>query len=43
MSRITIRKLDLAGKELFAYDGVVVERTPTSVTLEATFTRYDRL
>ena len=40
---ITIRKLDLAGQEVYAYPGQVLERTATSVTLEAFFSRYDRL
>lgn len=40
---ITIRKLNLAGQEVFAYSGEVVARTPTSVVVEALFTRYDRL
>lgn len=43
MSPITVRKLDLAGKELFAYAGNVLARTPNSVTVEAFFSRYDRL
>jgi predicted RNA-binding protein associated with RNAse of E/G family len=40
---ITIRKLDLAGVETFAYSGGVVSRTPTSVVVEAHFSRYERL
>jgi predicted RNA-binding protein associated with RNAse of E/G family len=39
----TIRKLDHTGREVFAYEGTVLERTATSVTLEAFFNRYDRL
>jgi uncharacterized protein len=40
---ITIRKLNLAGQEVFAYSAEVMARTPTSVVVEATFARYDRL
>jgi uncharacterized protein len=40
---ITIRKLDHTGREVFAYPGVVLERTAASVTVEAFFSRYDRL
>jgi uncharacterized protein len=40
---ITIRKLDYTGREVFAYPGAVLERTATSVTVEAIFNRYDRL
>jgi hypothetical protein len=43
MSTITVRKLDLEGREFFAYEGKVIGRTPTSVTVEAAFTRFDRL
>ncbi len=39
----TIRKLDLSGREVFSYRGTVLERTATSVTVEAFFSRYDRL
>ncbi len=39
----TIRKLDLNGREAFSYRGTVLERTATSVTVEAFFSRYDRL
>lgn len=42
-SAITIRKLDHTGREIFAYPGTVLERTATSVTVEAFFSRYDRL
>jgi len=40
---ITVRKLNLAGEEVLAYSGEVVWRTPTSVVIEAYFTRYDRV
>jgi uncharacterized protein len=43
MPTITIRKLDHTGREVFAYPGTVLERTATSVTVEAFFNRYDRL
>ena len=39
---ITVRKLNLAGEEVFSYPGEVVARTPTSVVVEAYFTRRDR-
>ncbi len=39
----TIRKLDLSGREVFSYRGTVLERPPTSVIVEAFFSRYDRL
>ena len=39
----TIRKLDHTGREVFSYSGTVLERTATSVTIEAFFSRYDRL
>ena len=39
---ITVRKLDLAGKPVFSYQGEVVARTPASVVVEARFTRHDR-
>ena len=39
---ITVRKLDLGGAEVFSYPGEVVARAPTSVVIEATFTRHDR-
>ncbi|MBI3360563.1 MAG: DUF402 domain-containing protein, partial [Chloroflexi bacterium] len=42
MTPITIHKLNLAGEEVFAYSGEVVSRTPTSVVVEAYFTRNDR-
>ncbi len=38
-----IRKLDLDGRELLRYEGQLVARTRTSVTVEAIFTRYERL
>jgi hypothetical protein len=41
-SPVTIRKLDLAGKQVFAYSGEVVARTPTAVVVEAYFTFRDR-
>jgi len=39
----TVRKLDHTGREVFSYPGTVLERTATSVTIEAFFSRYDRL
>ena len=38
-----VRKLDLDGREIFAYHGRLLTRTPQSVVLEARFERYDRL
>lgn len=38
-----IRKLDLNQQETFAYLGTVLERTPTSIVIEAFFQRADRL
>ena len=43
MAAIAVRKLGLDGSETFAYTGTLLERTPTSVTLEARFERSDRL
>jgi len=43
MSKIIVRKLDLAGNEVFAYTGALLTRTPTSIIVEARFSRYDRL
>jgi protein associated with RNAse G/E len=43
MSDIVIRKLNLAGEEIIRWSGRVIARTATSVTVEATFTRTDRL
>jgi predicted RNA-binding protein associated with RNAse of E/G family len=43
MSNVTVRKLDLHGNETYRYEGRLLARTPTSVRLEAIFTRYDRL
>lgn len=43
MSEIVVRKLNAAGEETYRWTGRVVARTPTSVTLEAFFTRYQRL
>lgn len=43
MPTFTIRKLDLAGRETYAYPGALLARTPTSITLEAFFSRYERL
>jgi uncharacterized protein len=40
---VTIRKLDHTGREVFAYPGTVLARTATSITVEAYFTRSDRL
>ena len=37
--RVTVEKLNLAREVVIAYDGVLVDRTATSVVLEATFTR----
>ena len=36
---ITVRKLNLAGEQTFAYTGIVLERSPTHVQLEARFGR----
>ena len=36
---ITVRKLNLAGEQTFVYTGVVLERSPTHVQLEARFGR----
>ncbi|MDX2138182.1 MAG: DUF402 domain-containing protein [Chloroflexota bacterium] len=41
MSEITVEKRDHRGQFLFRYSGTVVERTPTSVCLVATFGRDD--
>jgi len=43
LSNVVVRKLDLAGNEVLAYEGRLVARTPTSATIEAFFSRYDRL
>jgi hypothetical protein len=43
MSDIVVRKLNLAGEETYRWSGRVLARTATSVTVEATFTRADRL
>ncbi len=43
MSAITIHKLNLVGQETFAYSGVEIAHTPRSITVEAVFSRYDRL
>ena len=43
MTSLTVRKLKPDGREVFAYAGSVIERTPTSVTLEAVFTHSERL
>ena len=44
MPDFIIRKLDLNGRETFHYPASrVLDRTPTSITVEAFFTRYDRL
>lgn len=40
---ILVRKLNLAGEQVFTYSGEVVYRTPTSVVVQAVFSRYDRL
>jgi predicted RNA-binding protein associated with RNAse of E/G family len=40
---ITIRKLNLDGREVFAYTGRLLSRTPSAVVVEATFERYERL
>lgn len=39
---ITVIKNNHAGREVWRYQGVVLERTPSSVTLEAYFNRDDR-
>jgi hypothetical protein len=41
MSDITVEKRDHRGEFLFRYSGTVIERTPTSVCLVATFGRDD--
>jgi hypothetical protein len=41
MSEIVVEKRDHRGEFLFRYSGMVVERTPTSVCLVATFGRDD--
>lgn len=38
----TVKKLGPDGREQLRYDGEVLERTPTSVTIEAFFSRSDR-
>jgi protein associated with RNAse G/E len=38
---ITIHKMDHKGEELLAYIGNLLERTPTSITIEARFRRED--
>ena len=38
---ITVHKLDETGCEVWRYDGVVIHRTTTSLTLEALFDRQD--
>lgn len=43
MTDIVIRKLSLSGEEIYRWSGRVLARTAASVTLEATFTRADRL
>jgi hypothetical protein len=43
MPTLTIRKLDLAGHETYAYPGTLVARTPQGIVLEAFFSRADRL
>jgi predicted RNA-binding protein associated with RNAse of E/G family len=40
---ITVRKLDLEGREVFAYAGRVLRRTATAVVVEAIFDRRDRM
>ena len=43
MTDIIIRKLNLAGEEVIRWSGRVRARTANSVTVEATFTRAERL
>ena len=44
MTDFVIRKLDSHGREVFRYPADrVLNRTATSVTIEATFARHDRL
>lgn len=38
---ITVQKLDADGREVWRYPGTVIERGPTSLTLEAPFNRND--
>jgi hypothetical protein len=40
--RVLVLKLNPQGKELWRYEGEVLERTPDSLTLEAFFDRDDR-
>lgn len=35
--RVTVRKLDLAGNEVFRYQGTLIESSPASIMLEAIF------
>jgi predicted RNA-binding protein associated with RNAse of E/G family len=39
MRTVRVEKLSLGGEVTVAYEGVVLRRTPTSMTLEANFTR----
>ncbi len=39
---VTVHKLDAAGVETWRYAGEVLQTTPTSITLVATFNREDR-
>ncbi len=41
VSRITVRKLDLAGNVTWQYDGRILQQKPNAVVLEAHFNRAD--
>jgi hypothetical protein len=43
MTDFVVRKLDLNRQETFRYEGRLLARTATAVTVEAIFTRYERL
>lgn len=41
MTKIVVHKLDALGREVWTYTGNVLQRSPSSVTLEAIFDRED--
>jgi protein associated with RNAse G/E len=41
MTKIVVHKLDARGREVWTYSGKALRRSPSSVTLEATFDRED--
>lgn len=43
MAEILVRKLNAAGEETYRWTGRVLVRTENAITVEAFFTRYDRL